>query len=217
MASKRNEVKPSKELSRTDSNKSLGESGASKFDDVKPVAGRSRTDSSKSQCDSGDSKKVSSEPGAPATKAVKKIDAAAVDKSESGSYSSASDSEDVDSVCEDLHRELKLSADAESEIQKVLVLLDFNGTLVFRDKDKSIARPKADYIVGHSQFFIRPFARELVCYLVNDPRCKVGNYCIDKSACVSPYFHFERLQSTLQSWPRICVQSLKHSMTTIKR
>ncbi len=59
-----------------------------------------------------------------------------------------------------------MSADAESEMKKVLVLLelDFNGTLVVRDKDRSIRNLQADYSVGYSQFFIRPFARELVCH-----------------------------------------------------
>jgi hypothetical protein len=118
-------------------------------------------------------------------KAIVTFDAAAVGKSGSESDGSAKDSEDEDDLSEALHRELNLSADAESEMKKVLILLDFNGTLVFRDKDSSIRNIKADYRVGHTQYFIRPFARELVCHLVNDPRCKVYN----------------RTQFNITSWP----------------
>jgi hypothetical protein len=138
--------------------------------DAKPVKGSADADRSP-----GDTKdfKGPKEPEAVGGKAMVAFDAETMGKPGSGI---TNDSEDEDAVCEALHRELKLSADAESEMKKVLILLDFNGTLVYRDKDSSIRNLKADYRVGHSQYFIRPFARELVCHLINDPRCKVCNH-----------------------------------------
>jgi hypothetical protein len=75
--------------------------------------------------------------------------------------------------------------------QQVLVLLDFNGTLVYRDKlaqasgkdnrgRTEIGGRPADFRGSaknnKSSYFLRPFAREFVCFLPNDPRVKVALY-----------------------------------------
>jgi len=76
--------------------------------------------------------------------------------------------------------DLPVGAEASLMARKTLILLDFNGTLVYRDKNKEIIGRKADYKTGvgrsFARFFIRPGARELICHLLNDPRCKVAIY-----------------------------------------
>lgn len=65
--------------------------------------------------------------------------------------------------------------------KKTLILLDFNGTLVYRAKGGNrVSGRRPDFTVGHgrafSGFFLRPGAREFVCHLLNDPRCEVAIY-----------------------------------------
>ena len=95
-------------------------------------------------------------------------------KSTSKSSANEEDSSDdeADTLSAVLHHQLRLGADAEDEIKKVLILLDFNGMLVFRAKDR-VGKIKPDYSVRFTHFYVRPFAREIVCHLLNDPRCKV--------------------------------------------
>ena len=95
-------------------------------------------------------------------------------KSTSKSSANEEDSSDdeADTLSAVLHDQLRLGADAEDEIKKVLILLDFNGMLVFRAKNR-VGKNKPDYSVRFTHFYVRPFAREIVCHLLNDPRCKV--------------------------------------------
>jgi len=71
-----------------------------------------------------------------------------------------------------------------NEVSKVLVLLDFNGLLVCKDKvlgGTCSFRHTPDFVVNYNTFFIRPFARELVCHLLNDPRCEVSQKYVNVS------------------------------------
>ena len=88
----------------------------------------------------------------------------------------APDDENSDSVSlSELHDTLTEAAD---QLSKVLILIDFNGLLVCKDKLQGgvipmTSRHKPDFVVRYNKFFIRPFAREFVCHLLNDPRCEV--------------------------------------------
>lgn len=80
--------------------------------------------------------------------------------------------EDVDDLDFD---NFKLGAEATS--RKTLILLDFNGTLAHREKiENSLIQKRAHYKVRYCKFYIRPGARQLVCRLLNDPRCEVAVY-----------------------------------------
>ena len=110
--------------------------------------------------------------------AKKRTDNDSETESESDIEKSEQSDQDVIEKLHDLH--LNIGSDAESELKKVLVLLDFNGTLVYRSK---VPMKNADYHVNRTNYTIRPFARELICHLLNDPRCEVitfffGNYTV---------------------------------------
>eukprot|EP00854_Cymbomonas_tetramitiformis_P032419 gene32419-41115_t len=90
----------------------------------------------------------------------------------------------VEAICERLHQELSLGAEASTETaqRRVLILLDLNGLLVCRTKERLPLR-QPDFIVpvGYRKqiptyYYIRPFARELVSCLLHDPRCEVAIY-----------------------------------------
>ena len=88
----------------------------------------------------------------------------------------ASDDEDSDSVSPSgLHDML---TEASDQVSKVLIVLDFNGLLVRKDSLQGgmipmTSRHTPDFVVPWNKFCIRPFARELVCHLLNDVRCEV--------------------------------------------
>ena len=88
----------------------------------------------------------------------------------------ASDDEDSDSVSPSgLHDML---TEASDQVSKVLIVLDFNGRLVRKDSLQGgmipvISWHTPDFVVLWNKYCIRPFARELVCHLLNDPRCEV--------------------------------------------
>eukprot|EP00854_Cymbomonas_tetramitiformis_P029479 gene29479-36715_t len=92
--------------------------------------------------------------------------------------------EDIDTICERLHDELSLGAEASTHAtrRRVLVLLDFNGLLACRTDSRLPTRrpefnvPTGKYKQFDKYFYIRPFARELVSCLLNDPRCEVAVY-----------------------------------------
>eukprot|EP00457_Paulinella_chromatophora_P006613 gb/GEZN01006632.1/.p1 GENE.gb/GEZN01006632.1/~~gb/GEZN01006632.1/.p1 ORF type:complete len:245 (-),score=18.94 gb/GEZN01006632.1/:675-1409(-) len=90
-------------------------------------------------------------------------------------------------------RELKVGDDATTAICQTLVLIDFNGTLVHRHKsNRPLTEGGSDYFrvsngrKGDSIYYLRPGAREFVCHLLNDPRCKVAIYTSIQSHNMRP-------------------------------
>jgi hypothetical protein len=78
---------------------------------------------------------------------------------------------------------LQLGTDTASHVRRVLVLLDCNGLLVHlyrselekRCPDKRPRKGiKPDFFVPFdNEFWLRPYVREFVAHLLNDPRCQV--------------------------------------------
>ena len=102
------------------------------------------------------------------------------------------ENQDVDKVLEGL-AELKLGAEASEEVKQLLILLDFNGTLVFRDKKNLFPKIKGHFFATRTRYTIRPFARELVAHLLNDSRCKVAIYTsITKRNMMPVMYEFDK-------------------------
>ena len=87
----------------------------------------------------------------------------------------------------------ELPEDAEAAIRKVLVLIDFNGMLVYKDKNHSIRSSELPSFVGGTGrgtaiFYLRAGCRELVARLSEDPRCTFGIYTSMQRHNVVPFF-----------------------------
>jgi len=117
------------------------------------------------------------------------------------------DDSELDALTEKLHRGLALGEEAETQITQTLILLDFNGLLAFRDSKNcgvpGSRRPDFDIPTGKYKnypcpFYIRPWARELVYALLNDPRCRVAVYTSINERNVKPIIysfdaHFKKM------------------------
>jgi hypothetical protein len=117
------------------------------------------------------------------------------------------DDSDLDALTAQLHQELQLGEEAETRTTQTLVLLDFNGLLAYRDnKNRGVPgsrRPDFDLPTGKYKnfpcpFYIRPWARELMCALLNDPRCQVAVYTSINEKNVKPIIqsfdaHFKKM------------------------
>jgi hypothetical protein len=90
----------------------------------------------------------------------------------------------------------ELPSEAAECVNRTLVLIDFNGLLVFRDKKRVVKGIPPDFQDGSPAnrypFYVRAHAMEFIAQLAQDPRCQYALYTSMKRANMDTFvWHFD--------------------------